>query len=227
MYMFILFLMVIILNIQNVYADAIYTANVQNGCVYSNNINAMFEPNVHVCSNGYYMPANYDGCVICPSVGTCNGGTFAFNENISQGISYATQINTDITHGCDVTLSGAWAAVFEPNSYTCQNGYYVPANTDGCVICPANSYCVGGTYTFNATTDQGIAECPIGYSSSAGASQCDANTITVNWGGYGTNNEQSQQTTCTYGGTITTPTTAPTKRGHTFMGWRFVAPSGN
>jgi len=61
----------------------------------------------------------------------------------------------------------------------------------------------------------------------ASPAQCAANTITLNWGGYGANNDQSQQTTCTYGGTIDTPTTAPTKRGHTFTGWRFVAPSGN
>ena len=61
----------------------------------------------------------------------------------------------------------------------------------------------------------------------ASPAHCDANTITLNWGGYGANNDQSQQTTCTYGGTIDTPTTAPTKRGHTFTGWHFVAPSGN
>ena len=57
------------------------------------------------------------------------------------------------------------------------------------------------------------------------SAQCVANTITLNWqdatgGTHATN-------TCTYGGTITTPTTAPTKRGHTFTGWHFVAPSQN
>jgi len=55
--------------------------------------------------------------------------------------------------------------------------------------------------------------------------QCTGNTITLNWGG--NENEQPQQTMCTYGGGIDTPTTAPTKRGHTFLGWRFVAPSND
>jgi len=52
--------------------------------------------------------------------------------------------------------------------------------------------------------------------------QCVANTITINWGGYGANNNQSQQTQCTYGGDVTTPTQAPSKRGHTFDGWTFT-----
>ena len=35
-------------------------------------------------------------------------------------------------------------------------------NTDGCVVCPENSYCVGGTYTFNETMTQGIVACASG-----------------------------------------------------------------
>jgi len=54
------------------------------------------------------------------------------------------------------------------------------------------------------------------------AAGCLPNEITVNWGGYGANNNQSQQTQCTYGGDVTTPTTAPTKRGYTFGGWTFT-----
>ena len=55
--------------------------------------------------------------------------------------------------------------------------------------------------------------------------QCTANTITLNWKNATGGTHATTQ--CTYGGTIDTPTTAPTKRGHTFTGWRFVAPSGN
>lgn len=59
----------------------------------------------------------------------------------------------------------------------------------------------------------------------ASPAQCVANTITLNWkNAIGGTHATTQ---CTYGGTIDTPTTAPTKRGHTFTGWRFVAPSGN
>jgi len=87
------------------------------------------------------------------------------------------------------------------------------------------NYCAGGC-AGNVGYDSGFRPAVF---AAVGASpaQCAANTITLNWGGYGANNDQSQQTTCTYGGTIDTPTTAPTKRGHTFTGWRFVAPSGN
>ena len=51
---------------------------------------------------------------------------------------------------------------------------------------------------------------------------CQINTITLNWGGYGANNDQSQQTQCTYGGGFDTPTYAPTRRGYTFNGWQFI-----
>jgi len=53
------------------------------------------------------------------------------------------------------------------------------------------------------------------------SAQCIANTITIDWSGYGAGNNQTQQTQCTYGGSITTPTDAPTKRGHVFVGWTF------
>ena len=51
----------------------------------------------------------------------------------------------------------------------------MPANTDGCVKCPENSYCAGGTYTFNETMTQGITACPDGMFAPVGMwaeSQC-------------------------------------------------------
>ena len=51
--------------------------------------------------------------------------------------------------------------------------------------------------------------------------QCNANEITINWGGYGANNDQNETNTCTYGETLTAPSTAPSKKGHTFAGWTF------
>ena len=41
-------------------------------------------------------------------------------------------------------------------SITCSAGQYLPANATVCDSCPANSYCTGGTYTFNETTPQGV-----------------------------------------------------------------------
>ena len=49
--------------------------------------------------------------------------------------------------------------------------------------------------------------------------QCIANTININWenatGGTHASNS------CTYGGALSTPATAPTKRGYVFTGWAF------
>ena len=60
--------------------------------------------------------------------------------------------------------------------------------------------------------------CDTGYSTNVSNTACDANTINIQWddgnGGYTAG-------TCSYGGSITTPTTAPTKRGHVFTGWTF------
>ena len=59
------------------------------------------------------------------------------------------------------------------------------------------------------------------FSATSSPAQCSANEITINWGGYGANNDQNETNTCTYDGTLTAPETAPTKRGHNFTGWTF------
>ncbi len=55
---------------------------------------------------------------------------------------------------------------------------------------------------------------------------CEANTITINWNDVdpataGQNNEN----TAVYGGDVRTPVKAQTKKGKTFKGWRFSAPT--
>ena len=209
------------------YADGYVTENIVNGCTanISHTIHALFERNKYTCESGYYLPADSTGCVACLARHKCVGGTYTFNDSIDQGIEYSSIISDNLANGCDKyeVGEGQLNAVFIPTEYTCNTGYYLPANAIACVICPANSYCSGGTYTFNETTDQGIESCPVGYSSSAGASQCSANTITINWDG--ADGTVFESTSCTYGGTISTPTNAPTKRGHTFIGWRIVDPN--
>ena len=83
----------------------------------------------------------------------------------------------------------------------------------GLYTCPANNFCPANSSS--------ATPCDTGYSSNAGASSCTPNTITIDWSGYGAGNNQTQSTQCTYGGSITTPTEAPTKRGHVFVGWTF------
>ncbi|MBO7509525.1 MAG: hypothetical protein J6T57_04600 [Alphaproteobacteria bacterium] len=63
---------------------------------------------------------------------------------------------------CADNISPKYVAIYERSTYTCNPGYYLPVNTDGCVVCPENSYCVGGTYTFNETMTQGIVACASG-----------------------------------------------------------------
>ena len=154
------------------------TQNISYGCAADFPLGgfsvAIFEPNQHTCSVGYYMPAGYDGCLACPSDATCAGGTFAFNETMSQGIVYE-KMTQNIPQGCavDLPLGGFSVAIFEPTVYTCNPGYYLPANTDGCVICPANSYCPGGAYTFNENDIQGITACATGLYAPMGMWQVD------------------------------------------------------
>ena len=56
---------------------------------------------------------------------------------------------------CDVSISD-YFAIYEIDSYTCDPGQYLPANTLGCVSCTYGHACPGGTYNFNETIDQGI-----------------------------------------------------------------------
>ena len=47
-------------------------------------------------------------------------------------------------------------AVFEPKTYDCAAGYYLPLNHDGCEPCPSGHTCAGGTFLFNPNESQGI-----------------------------------------------------------------------
>ena len=116
-------------------------------------------------------------------------------------------------------------AIYEPNTYTCNNGQYLPANTLGCVQCPNGWTCNGGTYDFNPDFYQGAILNTI--TTNTMNNICadnfpidlyavyEPNTITINWDD-GTNITQS---TCEYGGLITLPPT-PVRPGYKFGGWR-------
>lgn len=47
---------------------------------------AVYELNVHTCTQGYYLPANVDECTMCPQNNICPGGEYTFNETTNQGI---------------------------------------------------------------------------------------------------------------------------------------------
>ncbi len=121
---------------------------------------AIYKINTYDCPSGYYLPANTLGCKPCPSGFNCPGGTFQFNPNKFQGLYLTENITTTMNNVCAANFPSYISAIYTPNVHDCATGFYMPANTDGCVKCPENNYCVGGTYTFNETETQGIAPCP-------------------------------------------------------------------
>ena len=64
---------------------------------------------------------------------------------------------SNVPNGCSNTfgLHTPFIATFTRSQYQCNSGYYVPANTDHCVVCPDVYDCNGGTFTFNEYIDQG------------------------------------------------------------------------
>ena len=74
--------------------------------------------------------------------------------------------NTVVPNACVAGFTGVYSGgaelvpVYKDISTYCNPGYYLPANSEVCVKCLINSYCVGGTYDFNTTKDQGIVGCP-------------------------------------------------------------------
>ena len=59
-----------------------------NMCAYNipDRFFVAYEPNVHECAHGEYLPANVDGCTPCLNDNYCPGGTYVFNETVTQGI---------------------------------------------------------------------------------------------------------------------------------------------
>ena len=121
---------------------------------------AIYRINTYDCPSGYYLPANTLGCKPCPSGFNCPGGTFQFNPDMFQGLSFTENITTTMNNVCAANFPTDISAIYKPNKHDCATGFYMPANTDGCIECPENNYCAGGTYTFNETVTQGILPCP-------------------------------------------------------------------
>lgn len=119
-------------------------------------------------------------------------------------------------------------ALYEPIEYTCDSGYFLPANTAGCRQCPNGHTCSGGTFAFNPTTSQGIVYAkPI---QSVSNNSCSSNfahnliaiyepvTVTLN---FYDNNGNTTSGSCTYDGLVILPET-PTREGYDFVGWKLV-----
>ena len=149
-----------------VMADDLYTNDIIGGCGDAYYYKAILEPISYTCASGQYLPAGALSCEQCPDTHTCNGGTFTFDANHTQGLSYGDVLITNAIGSCSKEFTQNYSAVFEPITYNCPAGYYLPAGNDwvndeeGCRVCPQNNKCIGGTYYVNETNDQGIEPCP-------------------------------------------------------------------
>jgi hypothetical protein len=139
-------------------------------CDDTNKYRAIYDANSYTCQSGEFLPANTLGCQSCPTGMSCSGGTFDFNPDNFQGLTINNISTTTLNNMCADNMFNKLRASYEPNQYTCNPGYYLPANAIACVICPVDSYCVGGTYTFNETVPQGIVSCGAGLFAPSGMS---------------------------------------------------------
>ena len=206
-------------------AMAIVVSDGTNMCgVYAyDKMYAMYEVNSYTCSSGQFLPADALACASCPTDYTCAGGTFDFNAKNNQGLSNQTTFSHDLLNTCAENAPHGFIATYSANSYTCAAGQYLPADGIACAACPTGGNCSGGTYTYNATTNQGVDSCDAGYYKDNGT--CVGNTITVTWDGADSEDIAANNAgTIIYGGDIRTPKKARHINGKVFVGWKFDDP---
>ena len=153
----------------------VYINDVPESCGIIENFYGLFTPISYTCNAGEFLPADTLGCESCPTGYNCSGGTYTFNKTKFQGAIKNENLTTqNEVNMCSVNFPHKMHAIFIINTYTCAAGYYLPAgkdwltDNDGCTLCPQNSYCSGGTFTYDENIAQGIVACSTGLYSPAG-----------------------------------------------------------
>ena len=154
--------------------DGVLTPDTAAACeTIPANMYATYSVNQYTCAVGNFLPADAITCATCPADGLCSGGTFPFNQTEFQGLILPSAISATTANACADNFPSEMHATYSANQYTCSAGYYLPADAIACTKCPANSYCPGGTYSFNETLPQGIVSCASGLYAPAGMSSAD------------------------------------------------------
>ena len=83
-------------NFSGVTINTISNSSLNNACGANIPLNfyVVYEPNEYACDAGYYLPADAINCVVCPAGNACAGGTYTFNEAVTQGIVACTNGTT-------------------------------------------------------------------------------------------------------------------------------------
>jgi hypothetical protein len=133
---------------------------VSEGLVWANAVYA----DGAVCAPGTYLPMLRTQCETCLENYFCEGGTFEKSDAV-QGLMPCLNGGVSPAGSTNVSMCHPWNII-------CSAGTYLPANTRSCVVCPADSYCGGDNKPrlyADSNKDQGIASCPEGTHSLAGA----------------------------------------------------------
>lgn len=91
-----------------------------------------------------------------------NGGYCAYD------CAYYCMANLSVVNANGLGFRSAVFGSLLTSTISCDAGYYLPAGTTECALCPANSYCAGGEYEKSETVDSGIVQCQSGLIAPAG-----------------------------------------------------------